>query len=151
MSAIERVGNLWQEPRSHEQVTVVTTNGFVKNNGEAVMGRGIAQQCKRTYPGIEFKLGELLGEHGNRPFILAPGVWTLPTKHVWWEASDPNLIVQGIDTMYGMTERRAHQIDVIRFPRPGCGNGGLQWDYVKPLIWDRLDNYPVEVEIWSWK
>jgi len=39
--------NLWEYPAD---ARVITTNGFVKNNGEAVMGRGCAREAARKYP-----------------------------------------------------------------------------------------------------
>lgn len=43
----------------------VTTNGFVKKNGECVMGRGIAKQIATIYPGLPRLLGGIINTRGN--------------------------------------------------------------------------------------
>lgn len=48
----------------------VTTNGVVKSNGDAVMGRGCALEALRYAPNAATHLGALLSTHGNVPFIL---------------------------------------------------------------------------------
>lgn len=37
---IEKPGNIWDYYNKDCFVIVITTNGYVKNSGEAVMGRG---------------------------------------------------------------------------------------------------------------
>lgn len=49
---------------------VITTNGFTKSNGEAVMGRGIAEQFKNAYPELPRILGSKLIQHGNNVHFL---------------------------------------------------------------------------------
>jgi len=65
----------------------ITTNGFVKKNGCAVMGRGIAKQAKERFHGIEYSLGRLLLK-GVRTQIIPhidnfyqhPPIISLPVK-----------------------------------------------------------------------
>lgn len=88
-------------------------------------------------PAIEYRLGELLGQYGNRVFRLGAlpdgshGA-SFPVKHHWREQADLDLI-----------ERSAHQLVELAgkfgynalFPRPGCGNGARSWPRdVKPLL-----------------
>ena len=49
----------------------ITTNGFVKKDGKAVMGRGCAQEAKRRYPNIDFILAKHIQQKGNVPGVLA--------------------------------------------------------------------------------
>jgi hypothetical protein len=61
------------------------------------MGRGCALQAKEAVPGVEYKLGGLLAEHGNRVMRLAAlpdgsRLGTFPVKHRWREAADLELI-----------------------------------------------------------
>jgi len=44
---------------------VITTNGNVKDNGEAVMGKGIALQARQRYPLLPSMLGKGILEIGN--------------------------------------------------------------------------------------
>lgn len=43
----------------------ITTNGFVKNNGEAVMGMGIAKQMAEKFPELPTLLGRAIRANGN--------------------------------------------------------------------------------------
>jgi hypothetical protein len=38
----------------------ITTNGFVKSNGECVMGRGIARTCRDRFAGLARRLGWMI-------------------------------------------------------------------------------------------
>ena len=76
----EARGNIWD---SGAPVVVITTNGFTKWNGAAVMGRGIAYQAKVRFPGLEFTLGRLLKEKGNHVHLLReaePMIFSFPVK-----------------------------------------------------------------------
>lgn len=48
----------------------ITTNGFVKNNGSAVMGRGCAKQAAQLLPFLPDRLGQLIRTNGNNVQIL---------------------------------------------------------------------------------
>ena len=48
----------------------ITTNGFVKSNGECVMGRGIAKQFADKYPHIPKLLGDSIKAKGNNVNII---------------------------------------------------------------------------------
>lgn len=147
---ILRTGNLWLAPRSEHEPMVVTTNGFVKRNGECVMGRGIARQVRDGVPGSALKLGELIARHGNRPFRLYPDIWTMPVKHNWMEQADLDLMAESLVDLAKMAER--WQPELIRFPRPGCGNGGLDWE--RDGVHAMMDTFAAAVdctiEVWNW-
>ena len=66
---IELIEDMWELYEKHEWATFcITTNGFVKSNGEAVMGRGIAKQAVDRFPGLPIRLGQLLKQSGVGPF-----------------------------------------------------------------------------------
>lgn len=48
----------------------ITTNGFVKNNGNAVMGRGCAKMAAARWPELPAKLGEHIRTIGNTVGVL---------------------------------------------------------------------------------
>ncbi len=48
----------------------ITTNGFIKKNGEAVMGKGCAKQAAQRWPQLPAILGDLVTNRGNRVFRL---------------------------------------------------------------------------------
>lgn len=113
-------GNLWNLPATHR---VITTNGMIRNNGTAVMGKGIALQARNRYPGIDLELGKLISKYGNHVFILSHGLVSFPTKHHWREPSDLKLIER---SAMELAETFCDNSEVtILLPPPGCGNGGL--------------------------
>jgi hypothetical protein len=88
------------------------------------MGRGCARQAKEVVPGIEYKLGGLLTEHGNRVMRLAvlpdgSHLGTFPVKHHWREAADLDLIKRSARQLVELADRFRYQQLLI--PRPGCG------------------------------
>ena len=77
---------------------VVTVNGTIKNNGESVLGRGIARQCKLKYPEFPKFLGEHTLKNGNTvKFWSRYKIITLPVKHDFWEMADLELINPRVD------------------------------------------------------
>lgn len=136
---IERYAELWSFPAD---VKVITTNGVVKSNGELVMGAGVALQAAKLHPSLPAELGGHIKRYGNVPFAdIRRGIITLPTKNDWRDNSVIDLIAMGINDIVRM-------VDTFPFPserrivmtRPGCGNGGLSWDSVKPVIAPLLDD-----------
>ena len=63
---------------------VITTNGFTKSNGEAVMGRGIAEQFKNAYPELPRILGsKIIQGKNNVHFLKQLGrtrIYSFPVK-----------------------------------------------------------------------
>lgn len=130
----EMYGDLWDFHREPNAVVCITTNGFVKANGECVMGRGCAREARDRFPGLALQLGNLIRSSGNRvhqlPLKLG-GLVTFPTKHVWWEKSDLVLIERSAEQLKELALRLPYQ---FYLPRPGCSNGQLQWADVKPVL-----------------
>jgi hypothetical protein len=62
----------------HPDAICISTNGFVKKSGEAVMGRGCAQEAKKRWPGIEYELGRCIRQRGNIAHRIAS-----PTNSQW--------------------------------------------------------------------
>jgi len=55
----EVVGDIWDFHAKGNWI-VITTNGTVKSNGEAVMGRGVTLQAKQRFPNLSHELGKLI-------------------------------------------------------------------------------------------
>lgn len=136
---IEIKGNLWE---IKADAKCITTNGFIKTNGEAVMGRGIAAQAKTKFPELPRILGKHIKEYGNIPGLLnftgQFSIWSFPVKHNWWESADIDLIVKS--AKYMMTQADKFKYESIIIPRPGCGNGQLEWNIVGHYLVNLLDN-----------
>lgn len=146
-----------------ERTIVVTTNGMVKKNGNAVMGRGIAKYAEDNlilikHPGIpkEYQhctcskiLGKLLSAYGNHAYYL--GTWqdmvtntffniiTMPTKNDWRNPSDIQLIEQSCKEIVNIADKRPYLKDIF-LPAPGCNCGKLSWEDVYQKISPILDD-----------
>lgn len=146
---IETRGNLWDTPGY--AVRVITTNGTVKRDGTCVMGRGCAKEARDKFPGVDARLGLLLTQHGNRCFRLGkysfthpedrPEPFTLasmPVKHNWWEVADLKLIATSAWQLMDMADK--FDWPNVLMPRPGCGNGQLDWEIVGKHLRNLLDD-----------
>jgi len=144
---LEATGNIWDLPGD---AICITTNGFVKKDGSCVMGRGIALEAKNKFPRIEYLLGELIKNEGNNVYSLFQNkdnffIFSFPVKHNWWEKADINLIkkscLQLIEIVDNLKLFDLIELNAILIPRPGCGNGKLNWfKDVKPVIENILDD-----------
>lgn len=124
---IEITGNLFNVETDW---LVITTNGFVKNNGRAVMGRGCALEAKTKIPDIDLRLGQCITAYGNTVHKLTKweGKWIIafPVKHHWIQDADMNLIM---DSAYRLKDLwYLNDKPIVTLPRPGCGNGRLDWN-----------------------
>jgi len=141
---IEIKGNLWNQPG---KIVVITTNGTVRKDKEAVMGKGCALEAKSKYLDLSKLLGNNIIYKGNHvyPFyenvIGHPEIITFPVKHNWWEKADLKLIEQSCKELVelnkviskGLESGESFYHEYV-IPRPGCGNGGLDWRDVKPIL-----------------
>lgn len=134
---LEVKGNLWTYPNA--SIRCVTTNGFVKKNGECVMGRGCAREAKDMFPGLAKQLGLLIELHGNNVHSLGKyegygDIVSFPVKHRWNQDADPDLIFRSAEQLRNYTNQFYGRDAIVVVPRPGCGNGGLDWRDVRPLL-----------------
>lgn len=117
----------------------VTTNGDVRKDGAAVMGRGVALQAKQKFPGIEYEVGARIRKLGNHVQPLVKyRIMTFPVKHHWFSLADLGLINRSCGELMSRIHNR--NIRRIYLPRPGCGNGKLDWHDVRDAIFDLLDD-----------
>ncbi len=127
-------GNIWDFWKKGS-LMIVPTNNFVKNNGEAVMGAGIAKVASNLYPELPKELGTSILETGGHVTIFYRYLFiTFPVKDRWWDMADFDLI-----------ERSAQELSKINIyhaylPRVGCGNGQRKWAEVKPILEKYLDD-----------
>jgi hypothetical protein len=160
-------GNLW-DYIGKTDVLCITTNGFVKKSGEAVMGRGCASQAKDHYPGISLRLGIMLTAEGNMCHELWKDdktlVYSFPVKHDrmvctnkdnlvphmrerirlgdvapgWALKADVDLIIKSANELLHLANTNNWSSIVI--PRPGCGAGELHWSTIGPILSQIFDN-----------
>lgn len=131
--------------KSPAQVLVNTVNTV------GVMGKGIAKRYKEVYPDMykryrEFCEAELL-KIGNLWIYKSEDKWILnfPTKTTWKKPSKMEYIELGLEKFVDTYYEKG--IQSISFPQLGCGNGGLDWEEVKPVMEKYLKDLPIDVFI----
>jgi len=142
---IEIYGNFWDVPNAFAHV--ITTNGTIRSDGRCVMGRGVALQATKKIPRIAKILGDLIKEKGNKvhylgPFVDGYNMFSFPVKDNWWEPAKLELIERSCKELVALVPT-ARKIVMVR---PGCGNGNLAWQVVKPICELYLDDNFVIVE-----
>ena len=136
----EARGDLWDYPAD---VVVITTNGTIKSNGACVMGRGCALEATKLFPGIARALGRQIAEHGNHAgripmYNIGRKLVSFPVKHAWYEKASIELIERSARELVELADLWKGCSFVM--PRPGCGNGHLDWADVRPVIEPILDD-----------
>lgn len=116
-------------------------------NTVGVMGRGIALQFKTAFPD-NFRAYKSACDSGEvRPgkvhiVRLDSGlvVVNFPTKTDWRKPSKLDYIRDGLVDLVAQVQQLG--IRSIAVPALGCGNGGLDWMEVKPLIENSFSGLP---------
>jgi transposase-like protein len=74
--------------------------------------------------------------------------WLLlfPTKKHWRSPSKIEYIEAGLKKFVKYYDKFG--IESIAFPKLGCGNGGLDWEIVKPIMEEYLKQLPIHVYIY---
>lgn len=120
-------------------------------NTVGVMGKGLAHEFKLRNPSMFQRYKELCDQGllgiGQLWLWKASRQWVLnfPTKRHWRQPSKIDFIEAGLKKFVKEYEQRG--IREIAFPRLGCGNGGLDWDEVRPLMERYLRPLPIPVYI----
>ncbi|MCP9480446.1 macro domain-containing protein [Shimia sp. CNT1-13L.2] len=115
------------------------------------MGKGIAKEFKKrdremfkAYKSIcDQKLlvpGKLWLWRRKTPWVL-----NFPTKNHWRGASKLEWIESGLDKFANTYSEKG--ITSISFPKLGCGNGGLRWEAVQPVMEKYLADIDIDVFI----
>lgn len=139
-------GDLFSSPA---QVIVNTVNTV------GVMGKGVALSFKKRYPDMfqHYKntCEKRLLTIGKLMLFYEPDHWILlfPTKENWRNPSKMEYIEKGLMKFVNTYAEKG--ITSIAFPRLGCGNGGLDWKDVKPLMEKYLNPLPIDVYVYLGK
>lgn len=111
-------------------------------NTVGVAGKGIALQFRQAFPD-NFKMYERAAKRGEvepgQMFVTPTGqiqaphyIVNFPTKRHWREASRIEDIEAGLQDLVRVIGE--YDMSSIAVPPLGCGNGGLEWEDVRPLI-----------------
>lgn len=139
------------------QMITYTTGDLLASKAEAlvnavntvgVMGKGIALQFKQQFPEMyklyksaadrkELQVGKVqvvpVQAAGSVKYIL-----NFPPKQHWRFPSKIEWVREGLVDLREQIIR--YDIKSVALPPLGCGNGGLEWAAVKPLIEQALSN-----------
>jgi len=149
-------------------IKAITTNGFVKNNGEAVMGRGCAKTASKLWPELPAYLGKQISEHGNHVHHIASietskahfksdktnsfELYSFPVKPIWERQNGKMVPGWACKAQLELIARSARELvkiaddyfsfadPAILLPRAGCGNGERTWKEVEPILDEILDD-----------
>jgi len=132
-----------------EMQTIVNTVNCV-----GVMGKGIAQIFKKKYPSmfddyaIRCKRREVrLGEPYHYMDKSGISIVNFPTKGHWRAATRLQDVEDGLD--YFVNHFHEWGVESVAFPPLGCGNGGLEWATVGPLMYFKLARIGIPVELYA--
>lgn len=138
--------DMWSFERTADAICI-TTNGTVTGRRLGVMGRGNALEAATRYNAqaavagrrlwtLQRVLGRYLQDNGNHVGVLVPPppctLVCFPVKTEWHELASMTLIEQSVMELIGLADRM--QWTQVILPRPGCDNGGRNWDEIKPLL-----------------
>ena len=119
-------------------------------NTAGVMGKGIALMFKRRFPenyknyvaacfAGDVRVGRMfvcpVSELGGPKWII-----NFPTKEHWRNPSKLEWVISGLNALKDVIRER--KIRSIAIPPLGCGNGGLDWKVVRPLIENAFQQFP---------
>ncbi len=153
-------GDIWElAAQPQHGWVIVPTNTDVKQNGNAVMGKGLAKQAADQLDYLPRLLGQHIKTWGEEIFAYeAEQKWSrgtfgilqkpmrvvcLPTKTTWRQGSDLELIERGCKALKLLAYQLNNSPDVHEFfvPRLGAGLGGLDWEReVRPVVDSSLDS-----------
>jgi len=144
-----------------------TTGNILESNAQAlintvntvgVMGKGIALQFKKAYPNNysayqnackrgDIAIGKLFVTKDRNINSGEKIIINFPTKKDWRKSSEYSFVEEGLNHLIHIIERQ--NIKSIAIPPLGAGNGGLEWEKVKKMIEQKLNNLNVEIIVYE--
>jgi hypothetical protein len=127
-----------------------TTNTTLKSNCDLVMGAGIAKLFAEKFPTLPKVWGNRIKHDLHSHGFMAtwsPFAWLVafPTKQAWQQDSTLARIEKSTKILVATTNILMWQR--VLLPKPGCSNGGLDWELqVKPILEEILDDRFVVAE-----
>lgn len=123
-------------------------------NCVGVMGKGIALEFKRRYPEMYLDYVDRCKAREvktGKPYVYQNSdevkILNFPTKAHWKSASHLSYIAEGLD--WFIKHYDEYGIKSVAFPALGCGNGGLRWEDVEQIMFCKLYDLPIEIEIYA--
>ena len=143
------IGNLL-DSKADALVNTVNTVG--------VMGKGIALQFKDAFhdnykiyreacKNKTIEIGKLVAVHDQNAILGEKLIINFPTKMHWKQPSRYEYIQSGIIALAEYIKK--NNIKSIAIPPLGCGNGGLDWAIIKPIIEKELANLDAHIFLYE--
>ena len=119
-------------------------------NCVGAMGKGLALQFKQAFPenfrlyvnacnANKVQIGSMFVVETDT--MLSPKyIINFPTKNHWKAPSKISYIEQGLQDLVRIINE--YSISSVAIPPLGCGNGGLSWQVVEPLIIKAFEDVP---------
>lgn len=132
----------------------ITTNSYIRNDGEVVMGRGIAKQAKELFDDLPLALGKKiektcghLGTYGVMPSNRSEidQMVAFQVKTHFKNDADLSLIEQSTKSLGQIAHKYSERRFDLNFP--GIGNGGRSQDEVMPIV----EQLPDNVHVWRFR
>ncbi len=123
-------------------------------NCVGIMGKGLGLQFKQKFPEnfLQYKdacdrqfvkLGQMyITKTGN---LFPRYIINFPTKYHWKDSSNIHSIQLGLKSL--VKQINDLKICSIAIPSLGCGNGGLEWEKVKPIILNYCSKLSPDIKI----
>ena len=138
-----------------------TTGNIMDSSAEAlvntvntvgVMGKGIALQFKQAFPhnfnvykqacvNGQLTTGKILAVKDSELLMGERLIINFPTKQHWKMPSQYDFVESGLIALVSYLQD--NPVKSLAMPALGCGNGGLDWNKVKPLIERHLSNLDI--------
>lgn len=126
-------------------------------NTVGVMGKGIALQFREQFPenykqyraavkNGELRIGRMFVTEMQRVDQLRY-IINFPTKQHWKASSQMAYIREGLQDLRRVLAEK--NIRSVAIPPLGCGNGGLNWNEVRPLIEAALADLDMEIVLFE--
>lgn len=144
-----------------------TTGNLLDSSAEAlvntvntvgVMGKGIALQFKQTFPhnyslykqaclNGTLTTGKILAIKDSELLLGERLIINFPTKQHWKMPSRYEYIESGLIALVAYLKK--NRVNSLAMPALGCGNGGLDWNKVRPMIEQHLAT--LDMSIWVYE
>jgi O-acetyl-ADP-ribose deacetylase (regulator of RNase III) len=128
-------------------------------NCVGVMGKGVALRFKTAHPANFSDYVSRCNRnevHPGVPYVFHANpkrdkpelelILNFPTKNHWRNPSEIEWVEGGLEILAKRYSEWG--IKSLALPPLGCGNGGLDWADVWPLIERYLGELPIEIEVW---
>ena len=127
-------------------------------NTVGVMGKGIALQFKQAFPhnfnvykhacdNGQLTSGKILAVKDRELLLGERLIINFPTKSHWRSPSTYEYIESGLIALVAYL--RENPVKSMAMPALGCGNGGLDWYKVRPMIEQHLS--ALDLAIWVYE